>query len=81
MKGKVLKHIVAYVVRLGHTFKTDSVFIESLIQEGKLENVAVLVNGDDLNDKTYGYGGRGRRYSNYGYSGYGYINSDSKKNK
>ena len=73
--------IVAYVVRLGHTFKTDSVFIESLIQEGKLENVAVLVNGDDLNDKTYGYGGRGRRYSNYGYSGYGYINSDSKKNK
>jgi capsular exopolysaccharide synthesis family protein len=71
--------IVAYVVRLGHTFKTDSMFIESLIQEGKLENVAVLVNGDDLNDKAYGYGARGRRYSNYGYSGYGYINSDNKK--
>ena len=70
---------VAYVVRLGHTFKADAKFIESLIKEKKLENVSVVVNGENLNFKSYGYstyGGRSRRYGNYGYAGYGYTHFD-----
>ena len=70
---------VAYVVRLGHTYKADAKFIESLIKEKKLENVSVVVNGENLNFKSYGYstyGGRSRRYGNYGYAGYGYTHFD-----
>ena len=72
---------VAYVVRLDYTHKADAKFIESLVAEKKLENVAVVINGEELNQKTYGYGKYGRRYSNYGYSGYGYANFDKKSKK
>lgn len=70
---------VAYVVRLDHTYKADAKFIESLIKEKKLENVSVVVNGENLNFKSYGYstyGGHSRRYGNYGYAGYGYTHFD-----
>ena len=70
---------VAYVVRLGHTYKADAKFIESLIEEKKLENVAIVVNGENLNQKTYGYGKYGSRYSNYGRTGYGYTYSEHNK--
>ena len=59
--------IVAYVVRLGYTHKADAEFITSLVTEKKLENVAIVVNGDDLTKKTYGSRGS-NRYSSYGYS-------------
>ena len=59
--------IVAYVVRLGYTHKADAEFITSLVAEKKLENVAIVVNGDDLTKKTYGSRGS-NRYSSYGYS-------------
>ena len=72
---------VVYVVRLGQTFKGDAKFIDSLIKEKKLENVAIVANGENLNLKTYGYGRYGRRYSNYGYSGYGYTYFDQNKSK
>ena len=66
--------IVAYVVRIGYTHKADAKFIESLIKEKKFENLALVVNGDDLNRKTYGSQGS-NRYSTYGYS----YSDDSKR--
>ncbi|MBO7239863.1 MAG: polysaccharide biosynthesis tyrosine autokinase [Bacteroidaceae bacterium] len=67
--------IVAYVVRIGYTHKADAKFIESLIKEKKFENVAVVVNGDDLNRKSYGAQGS-NRYSTYGYS---YLDDSKRK--
>ncbi|MBR4967220.1 MAG: polysaccharide biosynthesis tyrosine autokinase [Bacteroidaceae bacterium] len=67
--------IVAYVVRIGYTHKADAKFIESLIKEKKFENLALVVNGDDLNRKTYGSQGS-NRYSTYGYS---YLDESRRK--
>ena len=75
---------VAYVVRLDHTYKGDAKFIESLINEKKLENVSVVVNGEHVGGKSYGYstyGGRHGRYGNYGYAGYGYTYFDQQNKK
>ncbi len=66
--------LVAYVTRLHYTHKADAAFITSLVNEGKLHNVAIVVNADDLKNKQYGMRGS-NRYSSYGYS---YID-DAKK--
>jgi capsular exopolysaccharide synthesis family protein len=66
--------LVAYVTRLHYTHKADAAFISSLVNEGKLHNVAIVVNADDLKNKSYGMRGS-NRYSSYGYS---YID-DAKK--
>jgi capsular exopolysaccharide synthesis family protein len=58
--------IVAYVVRLGYSHKSDADFITSLVKEKKLEHMGIIVNGDDLSKKTYGSRGS-NRYSSYGY--------------
>ena len=58
--------IVAYVVRLGYSHKSDADFISTLVKEKKLEHVGIVVNGDDLTKKTYGSRGS-NRYSSYGY--------------
>ena len=58
--------IVAYVVRLGFSHKSDADFITSLVKEKKLEHMGIIVNGDDLSKKTYGSRGS-NRYSSYGY--------------
>jgi hypothetical protein len=53
-----------------------------LVSEGKLENVSVAVNGDEVESKgRYGYGRYGRygRYGGYGYGGYGYTTDNNKK--
>lgn len=59
---------VAYVVRLDFTHKADATFIASLIKEKKLENVAIVVNGEDLEKKTYSSSRGSSRYSSYGYT-------------
>ena len=59
---------VAYVVRLDFTHKADATFISSLIKEKKLENVAIVVNGEDLEKKTYSSSRGSSRYSSYGYT-------------
>lgn len=69
--------LVAYVVRVGYSHKSDAAFITSLVNEKKLENVAVVVNGDDLTKKPYGSRGS-NRYSSYGYS---YLDAAKEKNK
>lgn len=64
---------VVYVLRLDYSHKEDVSYLNSLVAEGKLENVSVVVNGEDIKRKKYSAGyGRGKRYTGYGYGGYGY---------
>lgn len=58
---------VVYVTRLNYTHKADADFIASLIADKKLENVSIVVNGENLEKKSYGSRGS-HRYSSYGYS-------------
>lgn len=62
---------VVYVVRVDYTHRDDLKYVNSLVAEGKLENVSVVVNGDKVVKKTYGYVGHGvgGRRMGYGYSG------------
>lgn len=59
---------VVYVSRIDYTEKASFEFLNSIVKEGKLENVSLVVNGDDLDKRkrTYGYVSKG--YSYYGYS-------------
>ena len=66
---------VVYVMRLNYTHKVDADFISSLIHEKKLDNVSIVVNGENLADKSYGSRGS-HRYSSYGYS---YLEKSKKK--
>ena len=59
--------VVAYVVRVGYTYKADANFIKSLVAEKKLENVSIVVNGDDVKKNGYSTHGYGR-YTSYDYS-------------
>lgn len=68
---------VAYVVRLGYTHKADADFVRSLIEEKKLENVTIVVNGENIEGKSYGSRGS-NRYSSYEYS---YLDGGKKKKK
>lgn len=68
---------VAYVLRLKYTHKADAEFITSLIEDKKLENVTIVVNGEDIEGKTYGSRGS-NRYSSYGYS---YLDGQKKKKR
>lgn len=64
--------VAVYVVRLGYTGKYDLAFFNSLVNDGKLENVSVVVNCDDVaKKKSYGYSGYANRYVGYGYTSEG----------
>ena len=66
---------VVYVLRLNYSHAEDVVFLNSLIAEGKLENVSVVINAEERTSSSRrGY----RRYVNYAYD-YGYGYSDGKK--
>ncbi len=75
-----------YVVRIGYTHREALPFLQSLMADGRLENVSVVVNGDtSMNKKVgygkYGYGGYGYGGYGYGYGGYGYGYGDNPKKK
>lgn len=76
---------VVYVLRLNYSHKEDIEFLKLLLAEGKLTNVSVLVNGEDLKRKVYKSGRYGsRRYAGYGYTiryGYGYNEGNEVKKK
>ncbi len=61
---------VVYVLRLDYTLKEDIPYIKSLVADEKLENVSIVVNGDKVMKKTYGYTGYGasKHRSGYGYA-------------
>ena len=72
-----------YVVRIGYTNRDAFTFLKSLISDGRLENVSVVVNADGVTKRKYGYGNYGYGGYGYGYGGYGYSSyiKDEDENK
>lgn len=56
---------VVYVLRLDYTHKEDVLFLNNIIEEGKLQNVSVAING--MNKKSVNYYQAHNRYTGYGY--------------
>ena len=74
----MLKHadLVLYILRANHTDKKLAPFINSLVNDKKVHNIGVVLNGIKVGANSYYKYGYGYRYSyqykyNYGY-GYGY---------
>ena len=74
----ILKHadLVLYTMRANHTDKKLAPFINSLVNDKKVHNIGVVLNGIKAGANSYYKYGYGYRYSyqykyNYGY-GYGY---------
>ena len=60
------------VVRPGITALKFVSELDSIVETGKLKNVAIVLNGIDMTSHTYGYA-NGYGYGHYGYgNGYGY---------
>ena len=58
------------VVRSGVTALKFVSELDSIVENGKLKNVAIVLNGIDMASHTYGYS-NGYGYGHYGYGGYG----------
>ena len=67
--------VICYVTREDYTPKSNVALLNSLVAEGKLKNVCVILNAVDMSKKKngyyYGYGRYGK-YGKYGYGKYGY---------
>lgn len=76
-----------FVCRADYTPKRDFDIINTLVNEDRLRNVSIVINGIDMSKKRhgyyYGYGHYGYGHHSYGYGGYryGYDNYGSKKDK
>ena len=68
-----------FVVRAGRLDRRQLPDIESLYEDKKLNNMALVLNGVDLSHHGYGYG-YGYGYGRYGY-GYGYGKQHKKKRR
>lgn len=68
---------VLYVVRYDYTMKADIRYVNNLVADGKLSNVSLVLNGDDVKKKMHGYVSE-RRGSNK-YIGYGYYQDGQEK--
>ncbi len=71
--------LTIFVVRAGKLDRRQLPDIESLYQEKRLRNMALVLNGVDIAHRGYGYG-YGYGYGRYGY-GYGYGYGKGKKSK
>lgn len=69
-----------YVVRVKYTQKADLEYLERIASDGKLKNVSLVVNADDMNVSGSRYGSKRRRYGS-SYYGYGYSPDSSRKHK
>lgn len=58
------------VVRSGVTALKFVSELDSIVANGKLKNVTIVLNGIDMTSHTYGYS-NGYGYGHYGYGGYG----------
>lgn len=65
--------LTIFVVRAGRLDRRQLPDIEKLYQEKVLNNMALILNGADLERRGYGYG-----YGSYGY-GYGYVYGKKEK--
>ena len=67
--------VICFVTREDYTPKSNVALLNSLVAEGKLNNVCVILNAVDMSKKKnsyyYGYGRYGK-YGKYGYGKYGY---------
>ena len=76
---------VVYVARVDYTKKADFGYLNSIVADGKLENVSLVINGEDTKKKMYGYVSSRKgsnRYVGYGGYGYGgYVSDDEEKGK
>ena len=67
-------NVVCYVTREDYTPKSNMALLNSLVDEGKIQNVCVILNAVDMSKKKngyyYGYGRYGK-YGKYGYGKYG----------
>lgn len=70
-----LANVNCFVCRADYTPKSNISLLNSLVQENKLPNACVVLNGVDMSKKKngyyYGYGRYGK-YGRYGYGKYGY---------
>ena len=80
--------VSCYVCRADYTPKANIGMLNTLVEEEKLKNVCVILNGIDMSKKKYGYDyGYGRygkygRYGNYGhYGNYGNYAESHYSNK
>ncbi len=80
--------VSCYVCRADYTPKANIGLINTLVEEEKLKNVCLILNGIDMSKKKYGYDyGYGRygkygRYGNYGhYGNYGNYADSHYSNK
>ena len=71
--------LTIFVVRAGKLDRRQLPDIESLYQEKRLRNMALVLNGVDIAHRGYGYG-YGYGYGRYGYA-YGYGYGKGKKSK
>ena len=58
------------VVRSGVTALKFVSELDTIVEQGKLKNVAIVLNGIDMTSHIYGYA-NGYGYGHYGYGGYG----------
>ena len=68
-------NVNCYVTRADYTPKANLGLLNSLVDEDKLENACVILNGVDMSKKKYGYYygyGKYGKYGRYGYGKYGY---------
>ena len=59
--------LTVFVVRAGRLDRRQLPDIESLYEDKKLKNMALVLNGVDPHRHGYGYGGYGYGYGHYGY--------------
>ena len=71
---------VVYVSRVGYTEKAAFEFLNSLVKDGKLENVSIVVNGDDVEKRTRTYGYVHSYSAGYAYYG-GYLDNSKASSK
>ena len=68
-------NVNCYVTRADYTPKANLGLLNSLVDEKKMENCCVILNGVDMSKKKYGYYygyGKYGKYGRYGYGRYGY---------
>ncbi len=64
--------LTVYIVRDNKIDKRYFEELEQIVNDGKINNLTVLINDIKIDKKRYGYGGYGYGSYGYGYGGYGY---------
>ena len=71
-------NVSCFVCRADYTPKTSISLLNSLVQDGKLPNASIVLNGVDMSKKKHSYYYSYGHYGKYGYSYYGSYGKYSK---